>query len=265
VRILLLWCCLAAAAWGQVVGNDPTPLEPGVFRLQYSFYASNGKQRFDNQGRLTINLSQHQDLHQLRVAAGLAPNLDFFVQAGEGLVQSEHEDDGRLTHPIAAAGDDDVIFGLRWRIINEENLQLAWLVQPSFSSGPIEVEPGEQLGVGLGYNALTQILVLRQDFDRFSLWTEGFYSFPLGDKPGALRTWGSNLALGYLIGDSVQPTLELTYVSSQPGDIRYLGAALGVSWTISEQWSVSAALQQTLAGSNVDKVLRPMFIVNFTP
>lgn len=263
MRVLLLWFCLALAARGQVVGNDPTPLEPGQFRLQYSFYSSNGQQAFDDKGRLSIKLGQHSDLHQLRVAAGLVPNVDFFVQAGEGMLW--REDDSRFSHPVAAAGDDDVVLGLRWRLVNEDDLKLAWLVQPSFSSGPIDIEPGEQLGIGLGYDALTQSLVLRQDFDRFSLWTEGFYSFPLDDNPGAVRTWGGNLALGYLIGDSVQPTLELTYVSSQPGDIRFLGLALGVSWTISEQWSVSAALQQTLTGSNIDQVTRPMFILNFMP
>lgn len=263
MRTLLLWCCLAAAAWGQVVGNDPTPLEPGRFRLQYSFYGSNGQQSFDEAGHLSIKIGAHSDLHQLRVQAGLVPNVDFFVQAGEGYVR--REDDSRFTNPVAAAGDDDTVFGLRWRIVNEEGLQLAWLIQPSFSTGPIDVEAGEQLGIGLGYNALSQSLVLRQDFDRFSVWTEAFYSFPLDDTPGGLRTWGGNLALGYLIGDSVTPTVELTYFSSQPGDIRSLGVALGLSWTISEQWSVSAAVQKTITGSNIDDVTRPMLIVNFTP
>ncbi len=263
VRVLAFWCCLAAAAWGQVVGNDPSPLKPGQFRLQYAFYGTLGERAYNNQGQLVPKLGQHSDLHQFRLGAGLAPNLDLFVQGGEGLVRSE--DDNRFSHPVAAAGDDDVLIGLRWRFLNEEDLQVSWLIQPSFSAGPIEVEAGELLGVGLGYNALNQAVVVRKDFDSFQLWAEGFYSFPLDNKPGGLRTLGANLALGYQVNDAVTPTLELTYVASQPGNIRYLGLTPGLNWSISEQWSLSAGVQFTLTGQNVDQVIRPMFILSFVP
>lgn len=262
LRLALLLLLLALPCQAQLIGVDPTPNLPGKLTLSLTYIGSNGQLSFDRRGQPAIRSSSEVDIHSLRLILGLADNLDMTVTTGEGFLA--REDGNRLNSPMFGHGADDTQLRFRYRFVNEENaLQIALVSVTTVPTGGVSKE--DRLGLGRGFTAQTLGITARQDFDRFQLWTEGSFSFPFVAGPQTNTVWSSNLALGYLIGDTVEPTLEFSYVSANPGSIQELSYTLACTIFANEDIIICGGLQQVFAGTNTDLVRRPIlrFIYNF--
>lgn len=259
LSILLLLLVLPCRA--QLIGTDPVPNAPGKVTLSYTHIGSNGELVFDRGGRASIRQGQEVDINSLRFIIGLVDNLDLTITTGEGIIARENG--SRFTSPSFGHGADDSQIRFRYAFVHEDDLHISLLSTTTIPTGGITSE--DRLGLGQGFVAQTMTITARQDFDRFQLWTEGYYSFPITGLKGANTVLGTNLALGYLIGDTVEPSIEFSYVSIHPGDIKELSYTLACTIFATEHFMLQGGVQQVFSGVNTAKVQRPLIrlIYNF--
>lgn len=255
---LLLALLLTLPASAQIWGNDVGPIGEGRFRLTYIYIGTDGKLQFDNSGRARVGFSTHSDTNLMRLTVGLSDTVDIHFQSGEGFITQE--DGTRIHSPAWGNGPNDSQIRVRWKFLDTEVVKMGLLSQFTIptGSGP----SGDQLGIGQGFLSQTEDLILRLDLDRFQLWNEAFFTFPLNNFHKASTTWGYNFCLGYTIGDLVQPTIELNYTNSQPGNIKQLAVTPGISFMPGD-FIIQLAVQKVIAGTNTDNVLRPILFFHY--
>ncbi len=254
--ILLAWCLPATAqphiTPQKLATADPAAILPGQVKLTYLYTDVNGEVKFDSQGRASLRTGDHSDLHTFKVTVGLVEDVDLSISTSESSVSK-----GSFAHPQHFAGPGDVQLALRWRFLNEPDLQLAVVGGPTFDTGA----PAENLGQG--FNSWRQALVVKKDWDHLTLAGEVFYSFPLESSPRGTHSFGANAALGYQVWSWLQPEVELNYVRTSPFDIESLAVTGGLVITPAPNLTLLVGVQQTIEGRNTDRVTRKIASVQW--
>lgn len=254
---LLLLLITALPASAQIWANDCGPIGTD-YRVTYIFVGSDGQLQFDNSGRARVAFASHSDNHQVRFTVKLSDDADIHFQSGEGLVTQGNG--SRSQAPGWGAGPDDSQVRFRYRFLNDETVKFGLLSTTTVPTGSITTE--DQLGIGQGFMSQTEELVLRLDLDRWQIWHDAFFNFPLNNFQTASTTWGYSFCLGYTIGDLVQPTIEMNYTNTQPGHIKSLAITPGVSFMPGD-FIIQVAVQRVIAGTNTDAVLRPILFFHY--
>lgn len=254
---LLALLLLTLPASAQIWGNDCGPINKD-FRITYIYIGSDGQLQFDNSGQPRVGFASHSSNSQLRFTVKLAENADVHFQSGEGLVAQKNG--SRSQSPGWGAGADDSQIRFRWRFVDEEVLKVGLLATTTLPTGKIGSE--DTLGIGQGFLSQTAEMSMRFDLDRFQLWLDPFLTLPLSNLRTASTTWGYNVCLGYTIGDLVQPTIELNYSSTQPGNVRWLALTPGVTFMPGD-FIIQVAVQKVIAGTNTDDIIRPILFFHY--
>jgi hypothetical protein len=254
---LLLLLLLALPASAQIWGNDVSTVAPGRFRLTYIYVGTDGQLRFDDSGRARLSIANKSDTHQLRFTFGVLDNLDIHLQSGEGFVS---RDDGSRANYAWGNGPDDSQLRVRWRFYEDEVVKMGLLSTTTVPTGSLGDD--ERLSIGQGFMSQTEDLIIRLDLDRFQLWNEAFFVFPLDKHQSASTAWGYNFCLGYTIGDLVQPTIEFSYSEVNPGNVKQMAITPGISFMPGD-FIIQVAVQKVIAGTNTDIVIKPILFFHY--
>ncbi len=244
---------------GKINTPDPSPVEPGHYKVESTYAYSASTRAWDNKGDEQAVSFSSKHAAKLSLKAGIVDNVDVIVVTRYAWLRDNGNDfnkDG-IRGPITGDNFGDLDISGRYRFLHtqESALDVAYI-------GGLTIPLGthgnaQELGTGQKYWSFNQTLVASKDW---SLWTGNAalgFAVPFGAKKendrGELK---ADLAGGYQILPWLQPELELNYnrnFLALGHDPESLAVTAGFVMPVTSSLRIKTGVQQSVWGRNTDK------------
>ncbi len=245
---------------GKINTADASPVDPGRFEVEASYFYSRSKRLWDRDEDTQKRELTREHCVGLAVTAGVAENLDLNISSCYSWLRDDENDydetDGELG-PRHGDHFGDLDFGARYRFLNDEknNLEAAYIAGFTAPTGSGNCR--REIGTSQEFWSFNQSLVVSKDWGKWTANAEAGYSLPFGehrdDSRGVLC---GNLAVGYQVLSWLQPELELNYereFDREEYDPELIAGTAGLVMPVSDSMRINIGVQEGMWGRNTDK------------
>ena len=266
VALAALWAGAAVAGeeappeHGKISTADASPVDPGRFEVESSYFYSRARRCWDDDGDSRRREPTREHCVGLSVTAGVWENLDLNVSSCYRWVRDDEndydEDDSELG-PRSGDHFGDLKFGGRYRFLknDEHNLEMAYIAGFTAPTGSGNCR--QEIGTSQEFWSLNQSLVVTKDWGCWTANAEAGYSLPFGENRDNSRgVLSGNLAAGYQVLSWLQPELELNYSREyldRGDEPEVLAGTAGLVMPLNDRLRVNFGVQEELWGRNTDQ------------